>query len=44
MARRPRCTDSDIKGEEVYNNMLTADQMIQMLEEDDSDKECLGFD
>ena len=32
------CTDSDIEGEEMYD-MLTTDQMIQILEEDDSDKE-----
>ena len=38
------CADSDIEGENIYNDMLTTDQMIQMLEEDDSDKEFLGFD
>ena len=37
------CTDSDIEGEEMYDDMLTTDQMIQMLEEDDSDQEFLGF-
>ena len=31
------CADSDIEGEEMYDDMLTTDQMIQMLEEDDSD-------
>ena len=30
------CADSDIEGEEMYDDMLTTDQMIQMLEEDDS--------
>ena len=30
--------------EEMYDDMLTTDQMIQMLEEEDSDKEFLGFD
>ena len=38
------CADSDIEGEETYDDMLTTDQMIQMLGEDDSDKEFLGFD
>ena len=38
------CAESDIEGEEMYNDMLTTDQMIQMLKEDDSDKEFLGFD
>ena len=38
------CTDSDIEGEEMYDDMLTTDQMITMLEEDDGDKEFLGFD
>ena len=32
------CADLDIEGEEMYDDMLTTDQMIQMLEEDDSDK------
>ena len=31
------CADSDIEGEEMYDDMLTTDQMMQMLEEDDSD-------
>ena len=31
------CIDSDIEGKEMYDNMMTTDQMIQMLE-DDSDK------
>ena len=34
------CTD--IEGEERYDDMMTTDQMIQMLE-DDSDTEFLGF-
>ena len=38
-----RTVNSDIEGEEMYDDMLTTDQMIQMLEEDDSDKEFLGF-
>ena len=38
------CADSDNEGEEMYDDMLTTDQMIQMLEEEDSDKEFLGFD
>ena len=38
------CADSDIEGEEMYDDMLATDQMIQMLEEDDSDEEFLGFD
>ena len=38
------CADSDIEGEEMYDDMLTTDQMIQMLEEDDSDNFFLGFD
>ena len=38
------CADSGIEGEEMYDDMLTTDQIIQMLEEDDSDKEFLGFD
>ena len=33
------CTDSDIEGEEMYDDMLTRDQIIQMLEEDDSHEE-----
>ena len=37
------CADSDIEGEEMYYDMLMTDEMIQMLEEDDSDKEFLGF-
>ena len=38
------CADSDIEGEDMYDDMLTTDQITQMLEEDNSDKECLGFD
>ena len=38
------CADSDNEGEEMYDDMLTTDQMIQMLEEEDSDEEFLGFD
>ena len=30
--------DSDNEGEEMYDDMLTTDQMIQMLEEEDSDE------
>ena len=37
------CADSDNEGEEMYDDMLTTDQMIQMLEEEDSDEEFLGF-
>ena len=29
---------------ETYDDMLTTEQMIQMLEEEDSDEEFLGFD
>ena len=28
----------------MYDDMLTTEQMIQMLEEEDSDEEFLGFD
>ena len=38
------CADSDNEGEEMYDDMLTTEQMIQMLEEEDSDEEFLGFD
>ena len=42
--RNAPCADSDNEGEEMYDDMLTTDQMIQMLEEGDSDKFFLGFD
>ena len=32
------CADSDNEGEEMYDDMLTTEQMIQMLEEEDSDE------
>ena len=34
--RSTPCTDSDIEGVEMYDDMMTTDQIIQMLE-DDSD-------
>ena len=42
--RSAPCADSDNEGEEMYDDMLTTEQMIQMLEEEDSDEEFLGFD
>ena len=37
-------TDGMLIWLQMYDDMLTTEQMIQMLEEEDSDEEFLGFD